>query len=193
MANMSTVTQQKSLATIATDPLRAFKFHVKISRVGKLAEAYPTLGFSTVSGLSINTDVIAYRQGGHNTTTQKMPGQSDFSPITLSKGLMVGDTGLMKWMYQLFNVMQGAGENYDTATDFRAWVDIMLIDHPVTKTKAAVKACWRVYNAWPTVISFGDLDASQNAYQVEQLTLAHEGWDFKIADKAGPSNGVSFS
>lgn len=43
-----------------------------------------------VSGLSITTEVIPYREGGMNTTTQKMPGQSDFSPLTLSRGLAAG-------------------------------------------------------------------------------------------------------
>ncbi|ORT58170.1 phage tail protein [Streptomyces sp. CB03238] len=188
MATLKTVTQSQSLASRQTDPLRSFKFHVQISQVGKLASAYPKLGFMTVSGLSVTTDVIAYRAGGMNTTTQKMPGQSDFSPVTLSKGMMPGDQNLVNWMYQLFDVMQGNGSGSDTGTEFRATIDIMLIDHPVTKNKAAVKAVWRLYNAWPTSVAFGDLDAGSNTFAVSQLTFAHEGWDFKVADKYGPSS-----
>jgi phage tail-like protein len=50
-----------------------------------------SMGFMSASGLNITTEVIPYREGGMNTTTQKMPGQSDFAPITLSKGLIVGE------------------------------------------------------------------------------------------------------
>lgn len=192
MSSTRTVVDQSgSLATIATDPLRSFKFHVIISRIGDLAAAYPKLGFMSVSGLSVTTDVIAYRQGGHNTTTQKMPGQSDFAPVTLSKGLMTGDQKLVNWVYQLFNVMQGNGNAYPSGTDFRAIVDIMLIDHPVTTKTAPVKAVWRLYNAWPTSVSFGDLDAGANSIAVNQMTLAHEGWDFKVAEKSGAASTAS--
>ncbi|GHB52457.1 hypothetical protein GCM10010331_45080 [Streptomyces xanthochromogenes] len=183
----ATVSQKSSLASISTDPLRSFKFHVQIHGPQSLQNAYPKLGFMAVSGLSMTTDVIAYRTGGLNTTTQKLPGQSDFSPITFSKGLCPGDQQLLDWMYQLFNVMQGVGQTYDTNTDFRATIDIMLIDHPVTKGTANVMAVWRVYNAWPTAIAFGDLDAGQNMYAVHQMTFAHEGFDFKVAPNAKTS------
>ncbi|MEW1675561.1 phage tail protein [Streptomyces sp. VTCC 41912] len=115
-------------------------------------------------------------------------GQSDFSPVTLSKGMMPGDQNLVNWVYQLFDVMQGNGSGSDTGSEFRATIDIMLIDHPVTKSKAAVKAVWRLYNAWPTSVAFGDLDAGSNTFAVSQLTFAHEGWDFKVADSYGPNS-----
>jgi phage tail-like protein len=144
----------------------------------------------SVSGLSITTDVVVYRQGGHNTTTQKMPGQSDFAPITLSRGLIPGDSDIYAWLKQLFMVMQGTGGN-DGSRNFRATMDIYLLDHPVTTKTVYYKAGWRVYNCWPTSIAFGDLDAGANGIELQQITLAHEGWDFKIANKYGPGSGIS--
>lgn len=198
MASTPTVTQAPSLASLQTDPLRVFKFHVRINSP-LLASDYPQLGFMTVSGLSVVTDVIAYRQGGDNVSTRKLPGQTDYSPITLARGLIPGGanyqsaTGnhIMDWMQQLFIVQQGSGSS-DTATDFRCNVDIMLIDHPVTTKTAAVKACWRVYNAWPTAVTFSDLDAGLNNIAVSQVTLAHEGWDFRMAQTSGPGSTASF-
>lgn len=344
---LTPVTQQSTLAKIATDPLKNFKFHVKIYHPG-LQDKYPQLGFMSVSGLSVTTDVVVYRQGGMNTTTQKMPGQaqphsarvltptgwkamgdlrvgdevvdpcgqhsrvtgvypqgvrpvyrvathdggeteasddhrwlvtvgdereprllrttdllrirkesntaitlpavqeevvkdhfsgppaafgarqvaqveyqrdeevqcisvsadshqyitddlipthnSDFSPITLSRGLIPGDSNIYSWLQQIFMVIQGTGGT-DGSQDFRAIMDIMLVDHPVTTVRAAVKAAWRIYNCWPTSIAFGDLDAGANGVELQQITLAHEGFDFKIASKGGngPSGGVSFA
>src|SRR5690349_5614704 len=97
-----------SIAHLATDPLRNFKFNVNIT-----------------------TEVIPYREGGMNTTTQKMPGQSDFAPITLSQGVAVGSGPMWQWMKELFTVMQGTGTG-SPGKDFRATVDIMVLDHPVT-------------------------------------------------------------
>jgi phage tail-like protein len=177
-----------SIAHLATDPLRNFKFNVNIMH--PKISGFANLGFMTVSGLNITTEVIPYREGGMNTTTQKMPGQSDFAPITLSQGVAVGSGPLWQWMQELFAVMQGTGTGFPGA-DFRATVDIMVLDHPVTTPQVPVKAIYRVYNAWPTSIAFSDLDAGANAVLMQQMSLAHEGFDFKLASKTG-LNGVSF-
>ncbi|MFV0135492.1 phage tail protein [Streptomyces sp. HMX87] len=192
MATTST-TQKPSLAQLQTDPLRNFKFQVQIHLANSTLDSSKRsnqLGFMSVSGLSITTDVVVYRQGGMNTTTQKMPGQSDFAPITLSRGLICGDSDIYAWLKQLFMVMQGTGGN-DGSKNFRATMDIFLLDHPVTTKTVYYKAGWRVYNCWPTSIAFGDLDAGANGIELQQITLAHEGWDFKIANKYGPGSGIS--
>lgn len=177
-----------SIAHLATDPLRNFKFNVNI--LHPTIKGFASLGFMTVSGLNVTTEVIPYREGGMNTTTQKMPGQSDFAPITLSQGVAVGSGPLWQWMQKLFTVMQGTGTGFP-GEDFRATVDIMVLDHPVTTPQVPVKAIYRVYNAWPTSIAFSDLDAGANAVLMQQMSLAHEGFDMKLASKIG-LNGVSF-
>lgn len=172
-----------SIAHLKTDPLRNFKFLVSIKR--RQTPRLATMGFMSVSGLNVTTEVIPYREGGMNTTTQKMPGQSDFAPITLSKGLAVGDKAMLNWMRELFTVMQGTGTG-PAGNNFRSTVDIKVLAHPVTKGTEAVrrraKAWFRVYNAWPTSVAYSDLDAGANAIIIQQMTLAHEGFEFKIAD-----------
>ncbi|NIY68047.1 hypothetical protein SMALB_6125 [Streptomyces malaysiensis] len=61
----------------------------------------------------------------------------------------------------------------------------------MTTQTVTYKAGWRVYNCWPTSIAFGDLDSGANGVELQQITLAHEGWDFKIASKYGPGTGIS--
>lgn len=173
-------TSTPTIGRIATDPLRNFKFQANIAHPA-FPNAFLRMGFMSISGLNITTEVIPYREGGMNTTTQKMPGQSDFAPITLSKGLMVGDTSMLNWTKQLFTVQQGRGTRSAGYTDFRATITINVLDHPVTKGNAPVKAQFKVYNAWPTAIAFSDFDAGANAIVVQQMTLAHEGFEAAIA------------
>lgn len=181
-------TGKPSIAHLKTDPLRNFKFLVKVHHP---KAGFGQMGFMSVGGLNITTEVIPYREGGMNTTTQKMPGQSDFAPITLSKGLAVGDHAMMNWMQELFTVIQGTGDGR-AGDDFRAIMDIKVLAHPVTKGPVPVKAAYRVYNAWPTAVSFSDLDAGANAIVIQQMTLAHEGFEFKLADHIGPNSSVGF-
>lgn len=185
---MATVTS--SIARLATDPLRNFKFRVQINNPA--IQGIANLGFMSVSGLNITTEVIPYREGGMNTTTQKLPGQSDFAPITLSKGMAIGDTHMMQWMRQLFTVLQGTGTGAP-GQDFRATMDILVMDHPVTSTtNVPVKAAWRVYNAWPTAVAWSDLDAGANAILVQQVTFAHEGFEEVVATQLG-TQSVGFA
>jgi phage tail-like protein len=155
------VTQSTSLASIATDPLRNFKFQVVIT---PQSGGVINMGFMNVQGLNVQIDVIAYREGGFNVTTQKMPGQADFSPIVLSHGVVCGRQADIDWLRELFIVMQGSGTT-GPGTNFRDTVDIKVLSHPVTTSSVPVKGWFRVYNAWPTAVSWSDLDAGANAYQ----------------------------
>jgi phage tail-like protein len=181
-------TASPSIAHLATDPLRNFRFNVNIMH--PYIKGFASMGFMTVSGLNITTEVIPYREGGMNTTTQKMPGQSDFAPITLSNGVAVGSGPMWQWMQELFTVMQGTGTGLP-GQDFRATVDVMVLDYPVTSSQVPVKAIYRIYNAWPTSIAFSDFDAGANAVLMQQISLAHEGFDMKLASQIG-LYGVSF-
>lgn len=183
-----TVTQKPSLSSIATDPLRNFKFQVLITP-GSGGRPMP-FGFMNVQGLNVQVDVIAYREGAYNVTTQKMPGQADFSPIVLSHGVQVGAQEDVSWLQELFLVMQGTGQ-YPAGYNFRSTVDIQILDHPNTSSTAYIKAWYRVYNAWPTAVSWSDLDAGASALLISQMSLAHEGFDVLVASSAGASE-VSF-
>lgn len=176
-----TVKQTSSIAHLATDPLRNFKFLVTLQPPS--GPSIP-MGFMSVSGLNMTVDVIAYREGGYNTTTQKMPGQADFSPITMSRGVAVGTPTDYNWMSQLFTVLQGTGTAGD-GNNFRWSVLVQILDHPVTTANVAVKAEFLIHNAWPTSIAWSDLDAGANQLFISQLVLAHEGFDFSIARTIG--------
>jgi phage tail-like protein len=194
------VTQGPSIAHITSDPLRNFKFLVTIFPPSGAAI---TIGFMSVGGLTVTNSVIAYREGGMNTVTQKLPGQSDFSPIVLSRGVAVGHTEDIAWLKQIFAVTQGTvmsnggggvalvsgttaggGSNVSgvaVGNDFRRNIDISVLAHPVTSGLTPVSARFYVYNAWPTSVSYSDLDAGANQLLISQMTLAHEGWDYSLA------------
>lgn len=171
------------------------QFHRKVVAVEYLRdEEVQCISVSADSHLYVTDDFIPT----HNTTTQKMPGQSDFAPITLAKGVAAtkDDAGMLSWLNDIFVAVQGTGSN-NGSTDFRSTVTIYLLEHPATTAQVAVKAAWRIYRAWPTSVAFGSLDAGANGVLMSQLSLAHEGWDMKLApgagnSVAGPGNSTGF-
>jgi phage tail-like protein len=181
-----------------SDPLRNFRFNVNINHPN--IPTLPRMGFMAMSGLAVNNEVIPYREGGNNTTTRKMPGQSDFGPITLTRGFMaapimtagaigtgIGTNELYEWFTQIFSVNVGGGFGNPTM-NFRVGVTIDVLAHPITSGPNAagidnpppIKARFFVSNAWPMGYSFSDLEAGGNAVFIENLTLAHEGWSLYI-------------
>src|ERR1700741_2806473 len=145
---------------LESDPLRNFKFLVNIQHATRAAATTGakghkrsvspknigfTLGFTSVEGFTVTTESIPYRQGGYNTTSQQIPGQSAFSPVTFSTGVLLGNRQKWDWMRELFSVQVGGGTGRTAgeARTFRApKVDIYLLEHPVTNGTAA-KSPWK--------------------------------------------------
>ena len=97
-----------TLSTLMTDPVRNFRFLVTFKPTDEWKDTGfkpAQMGFVSLSGLSVTTEPIAYREGGYNTNVHQIPGQSAFTPITLSKGVMLGQDSNMKWMKRLFSVI----------------------------------------------------------------------------------------
>ncbi len=182
---MPAVTLRDSKSRIQTDPLRNFKFQVNIAKAG--IPDMIRLGFMSCDGLAVNTDMIPYREGGNNTTPRKLPGQSNFSPISLSRGCVMGTRQMWNWFREIFFVTQGGGRGR-AGNNFRQDFVINLLDHPVTLGRTPIKMRWRVYNAWPTVLQYSTLDAGGNGIEIEQMTLENEGWNLEWAS---PARGAS--
>jgi phage tail-like protein len=186
---MATIINNRS--TLETDPLRNFRFLVVFKPLQADANMFPVaLGFTSVSGLSVTTDSIPYREGGYNTTVHQIPGQSTFSPISFQRGVSLGTDQNWNWMKRLFRTVQASGAT-GQISDFRCDVEIQVLSHPIaganpedttqTNQKDHVAMRFQVYNAWITSVAYSDLNAGDNAIFVEQMTLVHEGFDLNWA------------
>lgn len=209
MALAPTVINGRS--NLATDPIRNFRFLVTFlphKKITGLTFA-PTVGFTSVSGLSVTTESIPYREGGYNTSVHQIPGQSTFSPVTFQRGVVLGTKQHWDWMQRLYRVVTGNTRDETTgvdaaSNDFRADVEIRVLQHPsggsasnpngqeiIAAENDLVAMRFKLYNAWPTALAYSDLNAGDNALLVEQMTLVHEGFDVTWAsgtNKSAPKN-----
>lgn len=130
------------------------KFHFRVEWGGT------NIGFTEVSGLDVETEVIEYRQGASPEYSKiKMPGMQKYSNITLKRGSFKSDNEYYKWWN---TVKLNAIERRD--------ITIMLLneEHDPVIT-------WKVKNAWPTKIQSTDLKADGNEVAIESMELVHEG------------------
>ena len=192
---MATIINNRSV--LETDPIRNFRFLVTFkphdSEGAKWYKSDVTLGFTSVSGLSVTTDSIPYREGGYNTTVHQIPGQTTFAPITLQRGVILNTKQNWEWMRTLFSTVQGGAKNIQ-GKSFRCDLEIQVLSHPIPGSAGGTTAGnvvaaddhvamrFNVYNAWITAVSYSDLNAGDNAIFVEQATLVHEGFDVNWAE-----------
>jgi phage tail-like protein len=195
MANLSTFN-----STLATDPLRSFRFRAEFSaasdavfddRIKTGTTGGWTGGFTNISGLQTNVQSIQYREGGYNTTVHQMPGMTTFSPVTFTRGVIVGNDQAITWMRGLFSAASGLGLNTPSAASkgFRLNINIFVNQHPVTDdlstTSDQSQMVFRLHNAWITGLSYTDLDATNGAILFETMQVVHEGISVGFTNAAG--------
>jgi phage tail-like protein len=130
------------------------KFHYQVEWGGS------TIGFSEVSGLDVETEVIEYRHGASpQYHSLKMPGRQKYGNITLKRGTFNGDNEFFNWWNtKALNTIE------------RRDLTISLLNE-----KHEPVVVWKVQAAWPVKVQSTDLKADGNEVAIETLELAHEG------------------
>jgi len=118
------------------------------------------IGFMEVSGLSIELDVVSYREGSSPENSERlMPGLKKYSPIILKRGIIKSDDDFYKWINTAqFNTIQ------------RRDVVISLLNE-----RHEPVVVWKLKNTFPSKLEYSTLNAHSSDVVIESLTLAHEG------------------
>jgi phage tail-like protein len=122
------------------------------------------IGFTEVSGLDIELEVIKYREGSSPEYQDRlMPGRIKYSNLILKRAIANGDN-------EFFNWMNTARLN----TIERRDITISLLNEmhePVV--------IWKVKNAFPVKFRSPILIANESNAAMEELELAHEGFSME--------------
>jgi len=143
------------------DPLRAFRYEIRI-------DGFLRAGFTECSGLVTTTEVINYREGTDPATPKKLPGLTDFDPITLKRGLLIGEENEMAaWYSEVYSATRQG-----RAFNFRRWMDIVVKSEDLSAAKI-----YRIVNAWPSKFTpLGTLGGQTNEAIIQEMEIQHEGF-----------------
>lgn len=122
-------------------------------------EGLETGQFREVQGLSIETEIVEFREGGSNDAVRKLPGRTKWPNIVLKQGF-TGSTLLADWAFT----------QHRTGIVIRRSGTITMFDQ-TGRTVAA----WTFHNAWPVKWEGPTLKSSGNEVAIESIELAHEG------------------
>jgi phage tail-like protein len=130
------------------------KFHFRVEWGGS------RIGFTEVTGLNLETEVIEYRDGSSPEYNKiKMPGLRKYGNITLKRGTFANDNEYYAW----FNTV-----NLNQIERRDVTISLLNENHePVV--------VWKVKNAFPIKIQSPDMKSDANEAAIESLEIAHEG------------------
>lgn len=129
-------------------------FHFKVEWGGK------NVGFSEVSGLTQEVQMIEYRDGNSpDYSTIKMPGLHKYNNVTLKRGIAKSDNEFFNWLNTIkLNTVE------------RRDLTISLLNESHEPVMV-----WKARNAFPVKVEGPGLKASGNEVAVESIEIAHEG------------------
>lgn len=133
------------------DPFMAFRFEVSIDDL-------PVAGFSTCTGLQLETEVLDYAEGGLTTHLLKFPGRTKQVNLVLKRGIV--DRKLWDWY---FDLTQGTVTFHNGS----------IVVHDASGNEDVME--WKFTRAFPTKWVGPELNAMQSIIAVETLELCHEG------------------
>ncbi len=169
-------------ATYRYDPYKNFKFRIKWDG------AY-VAGVSKVSGLSRTTQVVKHRSGGDPSTPRVSPGQNEYLPITLERGV-THDKVFEQWANKVWdysNSLKGDDNSNQLVSlkDFRKDIILEVQNEAGQKVIAYnIYRCW--VSEWHAV---PELDSMGNLIAIQSITLQNEGWerDTSVTEPEEPS------
>ncbi len=144
------------------DPYRDFKFQI-------LIDGKPVAGLTKVSALHKITEVIEWREGGNPTSSRKLPGRTEYMPITLEQGVS-HDPVFEQWANLVNNF---DGDAAMSLKNFRKDIVLNLLN-----LQGAVTKSYRIHRCWVSEYSaLPDLDANKSAVAIEKIVIQNEGWE----------------
>ena len=136
---------------VVVDPFRAYNFKLIMQGV---VQGH----FTRVDGLGLKVARILYRAGGENSTVRAIPGQVEYTAVTLQYGL-TDSTEMLQW---LFTAVNGRVE--------RRNISLAMLDDAASSEVRR----WNLIGAWPCEWSGAPLDALGNELAIETLRLAYD-------------------
>ena len=170
-----------TLTTEVVDPFLTYNFRVKWE--GRYVAAV-----TSVSGLTRRTAVVSFHAGGQPQSALKIPGQTDYEPVRLERGITI-DRAFEDWANLMWSYpnTQKLGNEAQLAT-FRKPMQIELYDQA-----GIITLRYNLYNCWPSeYTALPELDSEANAVALASMTIEHEGWDRDTSVTYNPV-GVSTS
>jgi phage tail-like protein len=126
-----------------------------------------------VSGLTRKTEVVSFRAGGQPQSTLKIPGQEDYAPVRLERGITT-DAAFEDWARTMWSHPNTSALGSEVAlADFRREMQI-----EAHNQAGELVLRYLLHNCWASeYTALPELDSEANTVALASMTIEHEGWE----------------
>lgn len=124
-------------------------------------------GFAEVGGLEMNVEMKTHPEGGRQQGVRQLVGRATYSNLVLKRG-MSRNLESWRWAQQIAQGVRPVP---------RKAVTVELLDNDYSR----VVARWNVHRAVPVKMKVSDMNAKSGEVAIEEMHLAHEGWDLDLS------------
>ncbi len=133
-------------------------FHFRVRFTGLPKSNGTDVSFQSVSGLDVQIEKEAMKEGGENRFEHQLPGRTKYTALTLKRGILKPeDSGLIKWCQKAFK---------DMIINPLSTVDVELLNENHTPLMR-----WQLSHVWPVSWKVGELNAERGEVLIETLEL----------------------
>jgi phage tail-like protein len=158
--------------TTAEDQIQSFRFRVFEVEGGPgiFADENPVAGFTTITTPEATAEMATHRTGSEK-TTRKFLGPVEYGDVTMSRGILLGDSTFYNWL-----------ERYRNKQPFRTDLEVRVYNQEGDGTSPDdqhVKSqTWK--ECIPTTVKgLGDLDSASADVNVQEVTVAIEEYELE--------------
>jgi len=161
-----------------TDPYKNYRFQVFFG-----TSTTPVAAASEVSGLTRSTDVKRYRAGGDPSTVDTLPGQTDYQPITMLRGV-TRDIAFEQWANKVWDYKNSiVDKKVESLPAIRKDLSIKLLNESGQPVMA-----YNVYRCWISEFeAMSEFDRLGHVVLIQSITIQNEGWDRDLSVTGGAS------
>lgn len=124
-------------------------------------------GFSEVAGLDASVELKPLPEGGRNQGVRQLPGRAVYPPLVLKRG--------MSRNFEAWRWFDAVARGVRPVPRKGVIVELLAAD------MSGVVARWTVNRAMPVKMKISDLNAKNGEIAIEELQLAHEGWNLDLS------------
>jgi phage tail-like protein len=164
---------QNGQVTHGLNYVAANRFYVEIEE-----SSYISACFSECTGLSAKVNYDTYFEGGVNHQQRIILGHSEFSEVTLKRGV-TNDAIFLGWASRMLTQIEPSDRHVSSQ---RRNINVLLFNQAGETVQ-----CWTLIGAVPVAWNAPSLKADASVVAIEELMLAFEG--LKVVVNQNPSAG----
>jgi len=135
-----------------------FHFRVYFMNLPTTASKEVDARFQSVTGLDVQIEKEALKEGGENRFEHALPGRRKYTGLTLKRGILTPkESGLTSWC-------QDAFQNMDIKPIDTVNIELLNENHNILMQ-------WQLSHVWPVSWKIGELNAEKSEVLIETLEL----------------------